>query len=41
MENLYLIHHGIKGQKHGIRNAEWYPIHAWKAHLKGGNVHGR
>ncbi len=34
MENLYLIHHGIKGQKHGIRNAEWYPIPAWKAHLR-------
>ena len=33
MENLYLIHHGIKGQKHGVRNAEWYPISAWKAHL--------
>lgn len=34
MENLYLIHHGIKGQKHGVRNAEWYPISAWKAHLR-------
>ena len=34
MENLYLIHHGIKGQKHGVRNAEWYPIPAWKAHLR-------
>lgn len=28
-------HHGIKGQKHGIRNADWYPISAWKAHLSG------
>ena len=34
MENLYLIHHGVKGQKHGVRNAEWYPISAWKAHLR-------
>lgn len=33
MENLYLIHHGVKGQKHGVRNAEWYPIADWKAHL--------
>ena len=29
----YLEHHGVKGQKHGVRNAEWYPIDAWKAHL--------
>lgn len=29
-----LYHHGIKGQKHGVRNAEWYPISAWKAHLR-------
>lgn len=34
MEDLYLIHHGKKGQKWGIRNAEWYPISEWKAHLK-------
>lgn len=27
----YLMHHGIKGQKWGVRNAEWYPIDAWKA----------
>lgn len=30
---LYLEHHGIKGQKWGVRNAEWYPIDAWKNHL--------
>lgn len=30
---LYLEHHGIRGQKWGIRNAEWYPIEAWKYHL--------
>lgn len=34
MSDLYLIHHGIKGQKHGVRNAEWYPIDAYKAHLR-------
>lgn len=40
----YLQHHGVKGQKWGQRNAEWYPIAAYKAHLarnggssKGGN----
>lgn len=32
--NLVLEHHGIPGQKHGVRNAEWYPISAWKAHLR-------
>lgn len=32
--NLYLMHHGKKGQKHGVRNAEWYPIEAWKKHLR-------
>lgn len=30
----YLIHSGKKGQKWGVRNAEWYPIAAWKAHLR-------
>lgn len=30
---LYLAHHGIKGQKWGIRNADWYPISAWQNHL--------
>lgn len=25
-----LSHHGIKGQKWGIRNAEWYPIEAYR-----------
>lgn len=25
-----LSHHGIKGQKWGIRNAEWYPIDAYR-----------
>lgn len=25
----FLSHHGIKGQKWGIRNAEWYPIDAY------------
>lgn len=27
----YLEHHGIKGQRWGVRNAEWYPIAAWEA----------
>lgn len=31
--DVVLQHHGVKGQRHGIRNAEWYPISAWKAHL--------
>ena len=26
---LMLMHHGIKGQKWGVRNAEWYPIDAY------------
>lgn len=26
----YLEHHGIKGQKWGVRNAEWYPIEAYR-----------
>lgn len=29
----YLAHHGIKGQKHGVRNAEWYPIADYEAYL--------
>ena len=37
----YLEHHGVKGQKHGVRNAEWYPIADWKAHLaRTGQTHG-
>lgn len=30
---LVIEHHGTKGQRWGIRNAEFYPISAWKAHL--------
>lgn len=29
-----LNHSGVPGQKWGVRNAEWYPISAWKAHLR-------
>lgn len=29
----YLIHYGTPGMKWGVRNAEWYPIAAYKAHL--------
>ena len=32
--NGELYHHGIKGQKKGIRNAVWYPIDAYKRHLQ-------
>lgn len=31
LEVRELYHHGIKGQKHGVRRAEWYPIAEWKA----------
>lgn len=30
----YLQHHGVKNQKWGVRNAEWYPIAAYQAHLR-------
>ena len=29
-----LSHHGVKGQRWGERNAEWYPIDAYKKHLQ-------
>lgn len=29
----YLAHYGVVGQKWGVRNAEWYPIADWEAHL--------
>lgn len=28
---LYLMHHGVPGQVHGVRRAAWYPIAAWEA----------
>lgn len=31
MSDYIIYHHGIKGQKWGVRNAEWYPIDAYKA----------
>ena len=34
MNKTYLIHHGIKGQKWGDRQAEWYPIDEYKAAQK-------
>lgn len=33
-EQLYLAHHGIKGQKHGVRQVPWYPIDEYKKHLQ-------
>lgn len=36
-----LAHHGIKGQKWGIRNAEWYPISEWKKHLNSESHDGK
>lgn len=36
--NGELYHHGVEGQKWGTRNAAWYPIDAYKKHLrKNGN----
>lgn len=35
IRNGVLCHHGIQGQKWGVRNAEWYPISAWRNSLKG------
>ena len=35
IQNGVLCHHGIKGQKWGVRNAEWYPIAAWKESVGG------
>lgn len=32
--NVVLEHSGTKGMHWGVRNAEWYPISAWKAHLR-------
>lgn len=32
--NGELTHHGVKGQKWGLRNALWYPIAAWEAHRR-------
>lgn len=29
----YLKHYGVQGQQWGKRNAEWYPIADWQAHL--------
>lgn len=31
VNGLTLSHHGIKGQKWGVRNAEWYPIDKFRA----------
>lgn len=31
VNGLTLSHHGIKGQKWGVRNAEWYPIAKYRA----------
>lgn len=36
--NNELYHHGVQGQKWGVRNAEWYPIDKWKASLKNKDV---
>lgn len=35
MSDYIIYHHGIEGQKWGVRNAEWYPISAWKNSVKG------
>lgn len=29
----YLQHYGVQGQRWGKRNAEWYPIADWQAHI--------
>lgn len=39
--NNELYHHGIKGQKWGERNAEWYPIDAYEAAKDRGSVGSR
>ena len=35
IQNGVLCHHGVKGQKWGVRNAEWYPIAAWRESVGG------
>lgn len=33
-DSNHLSHSGVKGQKWGVRNAEWYPIANWEAHMR-------
>lgn len=37
----YLAHHGIKGQKHGVRRALWYPIADYLASLRNAKKSGK
>ena len=34
MNATYLVHHGVPGQKRGVRRAPWYPIADWLASKK-------
>lgn len=40
MNATYLVHHGVQGQKWGVRKAEWYPIDEYWASRKDSDPKG-